>query len=148
MRSWSESDRAPDDPCHAVDRGVGDPVEFVASIKHNAPGVNRRAVSNAQTSLALTAVRCAAALAGTGSILALLANAHAWVTGLAILAVIGASWIAWANGSDATLASRVHALRDGGGDRSVGHRGALASHRAAGCARADGVTMKRFDLQP
>jgi hypothetical protein len=38
----------------------------------------------------------AAALAGTGSILALLANAHAWVTGLAILAVIGAwSWIAW-----------------------------------------------------
>src|ERR1700716_975454 len=62
MRSWSESDRALDDPCHAVDRGVGDPVEFVASIKHNAPGVNRRAVSNAQTSLALTAVRRAAAV--------------------------------------------------------------------------------------
>jgi hypothetical protein len=38
----------------------------------------------------------AAALAGTGSILALLANAHAWVTGLAILAVISAwSWIVW-----------------------------------------------------
>jgi hypothetical protein len=38
----------------------------------------------------------AATLAGTGSILALLANAHAWVTGLAILAVIGAwSWVAW-----------------------------------------------------
>jgi hypothetical protein len=38
----------------------------------------------------------AAVLAGGGSLLALLANAHAWVTGLAILAVIGAcSWIAW-----------------------------------------------------
>ena len=37
----------------------------------------------------------AAALAGTGSILALLAGAHAWVTGLAILAVLGAwGWIA------------------------------------------------------
>jgi hypothetical protein len=38
----------------------------------------------------------AAALAGAGSILALLANAYAWVTDLAILAVIGAwIWIAW-----------------------------------------------------
>jgi hypothetical protein len=38
----------------------------------------------------------AAVLAGTGGILALLANAHAGVTVLAILAVIGAwSWIAW-----------------------------------------------------
>jgi hypothetical protein len=38
----------------------------------------------------------AAALAATGSILALLANAHAWITGLAILAVIGGwSWLAW-----------------------------------------------------
>jgi hypothetical protein len=29
---WNEPDRAPNDPCHAVDRGLGDPVEFVASI--------------------------------------------------------------------------------------------------------------------
>lgn len=37
----------------------------------------------------------AAVLAGTGSILAWLAAAHAWVTGLAIVAVVGAwSWIA------------------------------------------------------
>jgi hypothetical protein len=37
----------------------------------------------------------AAALAGAGSILALGAGAHAWVTGLAILAVVGAwGWIA------------------------------------------------------
>jgi len=37
----------------------------------------------------------AAVLAGTGSILALFADAHAWVTGLAIFAVIGAwGWIA------------------------------------------------------
>jgi hypothetical protein len=32
MRSWSESHRAPNDPCYAVDRGLGDPVEFVGSI--------------------------------------------------------------------------------------------------------------------
>jgi hypothetical protein len=38
----------------------------------------------------------AAVLAGSGSILALLANAHAWVTGVSILAVIGAwSVIVW-----------------------------------------------------
>jgi predicted negative regulator of RcsB-dependent stress response len=38
----------------------------------------------------------AAALAGTGSILAWLVGAHAWVTGLAILPVIGAwAWIVW-----------------------------------------------------
>ncbi len=38
----------------------------------------------------------AATFAGTGSILAWFADAHAWVTGLAILAVIGAwGWIAW-----------------------------------------------------
>jgi hypothetical protein len=38
MRSWSEPDRAPNDPCHAVDRGLGDPVEFVASIVSNLSG--------------------------------------------------------------------------------------------------------------
>jgi hypothetical protein len=66
-----------------------------------------KAAGLAAVALATGAVACgaccvlpfalpAAALAGTGSILALLANAHAWVTGLAILAVIGAwSWIAW-----------------------------------------------------
>jgi hypothetical protein len=32
MRSWSEPHRAPNYPCHAADRGLGDPVEFVASI--------------------------------------------------------------------------------------------------------------------
>jgi hypothetical protein len=38
----------------------------------------------------------AAALAGTGSILAWAAGAHAWVTGLAVVAVLGAwGWIAW-----------------------------------------------------
>lgn len=38
----------------------------------------------------------ATVLASTGSVLAWLARAHAWVTGLAILAVLGAwSWIAW-----------------------------------------------------
>jgi hypothetical protein len=34
MRSWSESHRAPNDPCHAVDRGLGDPVEFASIICH------------------------------------------------------------------------------------------------------------------
>jgi hypothetical protein len=29
---WRELDRAPNDPCHAVDRGLGDLVEFAASI--------------------------------------------------------------------------------------------------------------------
>jgi len=38
----------------------------------------------------------AVAVAGTGSILAFVASAHAWVTGLALLAVVGAwSWIVW-----------------------------------------------------
>jgi hypothetical protein len=32
MRSWSERHRAPNYPCHAADRGLGDPVEFAASI--------------------------------------------------------------------------------------------------------------------
>src|SRR6266481_1237867 len=32
MRFWSELDRAPNHPCQAADRGLGDPVEFVASI--------------------------------------------------------------------------------------------------------------------
>jgi hypothetical protein len=42
--------------------------------------------------LALPAV----ALAGAGSILAWVAGAHAWVTGLAVVAVLGAwGWIAW-----------------------------------------------------
>ncbi len=31
-RSWSESHRAPNHPCNAVDPGLGDPLEFVASI--------------------------------------------------------------------------------------------------------------------
>jgi hypothetical protein len=38
----------------------------------------------------------AVAAAGTGSILAFVASAHAWVTSLAVLAVVGAwSWIVW-----------------------------------------------------
>jgi len=38
----------------------------------------------------------AVAVAGTGSILAFVASAHAWVTGLAVLAVVGAwGWIVW-----------------------------------------------------
>ena len=35
MRSWSEPDLAPDDSRHPADRGVGGPVEFVASIIEN-----------------------------------------------------------------------------------------------------------------
>jgi hypothetical protein len=31
------SGSAPNDPCHPVDRGVGDHVEFVSSIKHSPP---------------------------------------------------------------------------------------------------------------
>jgi hypothetical protein len=66
-----------------------------------------KAAGVAAVTLATGAVACgaccflpfavpAAVLAGTGGILALLADAHAWVTVLAILAVIGAwSWIAW-----------------------------------------------------
>ncbi|MCK1637442.1 hypothetical protein IVA95_07540 [Bradyrhizobium sp. 157] len=38
----------------------------------------------------------AALLAGTGGVLAWFANMHLWITGLAVLAVIGAwGWIAW-----------------------------------------------------
>jgi hypothetical protein len=71
----------------------------------NQPGV--KAAGLTAVTLATGAVACgaccvlpfalpAAALAGGGSILALLASAHAWVTGLAILAVIGAwGWIVW-----------------------------------------------------
>jgi hypothetical protein len=66
-----------------------------------------KAAGVAAVTLATGAVACgaccvlpfavpAAVLADTGGILALLADAHAWVTVLAILAVIGAwSWIAW-----------------------------------------------------
>jgi hypothetical protein len=69
------------------------------------PGV--KAAGLTAVTLATGAVACgaccvlpfalpAAALAGTGSILAWFVGAYAWVTGLAIFAVIGAwAWIAW-----------------------------------------------------
>jgi hypothetical protein len=66
-----------------------------------------KAVSLTAATLATGAVACgaccvlpfalpAAALASTGSVLAWLAGAHAWITGLALVAVLGAwAWIAW-----------------------------------------------------
>jgi hypothetical protein len=64
-------------------------------------------LSEATPTLATGAVACgaccvlpfalpAAALASTGSVLAWLAGAHAWITGLALFSVLGAwAWIAW-----------------------------------------------------
>jgi hypothetical protein len=48
MRSWSEPDRAPNHLCHAADRGLGDPVEFVASIisTHAAPSLCDQSVQS------------------------------------------------------------------------------------------------------
>jgi hypothetical protein len=33
MRSWSESHRAPNDPCHAVDCGLGDPLDLRSAME-------------------------------------------------------------------------------------------------------------------
>src|SRR5450631_2453052 len=33
MRSWSESQRASDDPCHAVDHDLGDPLDLRSAMK-------------------------------------------------------------------------------------------------------------------
>jgi hypothetical protein len=85
--------------CGCADPSVSD------TTSKKQPGA--KAAGIAAMTLATGAVACgaccvlpfalpAAVLAGGGSILALVASAHAWVTGLAILAVIGAwSWIAW-----------------------------------------------------
>jgi hypothetical protein len=66
-----------------------------------------KAASFTAATLATGAVACgpccvlpfalpAAALASTGSVLAWLAGAHAWITGLALFSVLGAwAWIAW-----------------------------------------------------
>jgi hypothetical protein len=66
-----------------------------------------KAAGVAAVTLATGAVACGAccvlpfalpavALASTGTVLAMLANAHGWVTGLAVIAVTGAwIWVAW-----------------------------------------------------
>ncbi|WP_247509941.1 tetratricopeptide repeat protein [Bradyrhizobium sp. 157] len=79
--------------------------DAVASGEERQPGT--KAAGLTAVTLATGAVACgaccvlplalpAALLAGTGGVLAWFANMHLWITGLAVLAVIGAwGWIAW-----------------------------------------------------
>jgi hypothetical protein len=113
-----------------------------------------KAVGLTAVTLAAGAVACGACcvlpfalpavvVAGTGSILAFVASAHAWVTGLAVLAVVGA-WGWMAVGASTTLAGSADSLHDGRSDCLVEYRGALASYRASTCPRAEGITEARF----
>jgi hypothetical protein len=81
------------------------PSKDAASGAERQPGT--KAAGLTAVTLATGAVACgaccvlpfalpAAVLAGTGGVLAWFANMHVWITGLAVLAVIGAwGWIAW-----------------------------------------------------
>jgi hypothetical protein len=85
--------------------GCAAPSNPTPQIAEKQPG--EKAAGLAAVTLATGAVACGAccvlpfalpavAVAGTGSMLAFVASAHAWVTGLAVLAVVGAwSWIVW-----------------------------------------------------
>jgi hypothetical protein len=78
-----------------------------ATLQPTGTQTGAKAVSLTAVTLATGAVACgaccvlpfalpAAAMASTGSILAWLAGAHAWVTGSALLAVLVAwAWLAW-----------------------------------------------------
>ena len=78
-----------------------------ATMRNPEKQIGAKAAGLTAVTLATGAVACGACcvlplalpavvLAGTGGILAWFADAHAWVTGLAMLAVIGAwGWIAW-----------------------------------------------------
>ncbi|MEH2523777.1 MULTISPECIES: hypothetical protein [unclassified Bradyrhizobium] len=85
--------------------GCAAPSNTTPLIAEQRPG--EKAAGLTAVTLATGAVACGAccvlpfalpavAAAGTGSILAFVASAHVWVTGLAVLAVVGAwSWIVW-----------------------------------------------------
>jgi len=83
------------------------PSQSRASFDSSDGHTGTRAAGLAAITLATGAVACGACcvlpfalpavvLAGTGSVLAWLAGVHVWITGLAIVAVLGAwAWIAW-----------------------------------------------------